>query len=102
LTPRKRSGLLALHALLSGRADTLARTASFLAAAWRNRNLKTCALIFQEGPTERPDRTLDSCRDCPDATVRGGELVPICVADDGNPLRAGERARGSTDGPSDR
>jgi hypothetical protein len=51
-------------------------------------DLKTCALIFQEGPSERPDGTLDFCRDCPDATVRDGALVPICMADVERPVRA--------------
>ncbi len=88
MSPGDRARLLALHALLSARPRTIARTAAFLAAARRNRNLKTCALIFQESYVELADGTHDYCRDCPDATVRNGELVPICTADRDRPLPA--------------
>ncbi len=94
MTPATRARVLALHAALSLRPGTIARTASFLAAARRNGNLKTCAFVFQESPRERPDGTIDFCLDCPDATVRDGELVPICMADRLRPIARGAAGSG--------
>jgi hypothetical protein len=75
------ASLIALQGVTLARPATLARTVAFLGAAARNRRLKTCSIVFQEAPALRPGGGADPCRDCPDATVRNGELVPICLAD---------------------
>lgn len=38
-------------------------------------------IVFQEGPHAGADGEIDYCKDCPDATVRNGKLVPVCMAD---------------------
>jgi len=43
--------------------------------------LESKYLLFQQGPTLRADGTVVFCRYCPDATVRNGRLVPVCLAD---------------------
>ncbi len=41
---------------------------------------------FQEGPNINEDGEIESCRSCPDSTVRNGELVPVCMADFLSPI----------------
>ncbi len=38
-------------------------------------------LYIQEGPSVTADGKLEVCRSCPDATVKNGRLVPVCLAD---------------------
>lgn len=66
---------------LSG-AGNPASTLRFLAASCLPRaRLVEKHIVFQEGPECLPDGTLDTCQDCPDATIRNGRLVPLCLAD---------------------
>ena len=44
------------------------------------------SLCFQQFPTATSAGELEHCRDCPDATVRHGRLVPVCMADHLDPL----------------
>jgi hypothetical protein len=44
------------------------------------------SLVFQQFPTVTAAGDLEHCRDCPDATVRHGRLVPVCMADCLDPL----------------
>lgn len=39
------------------------------------------SLNIQEGPSITDAGELEYCRDCPDATVRDGMLVPVCMVD---------------------
>lgn len=39
------------------------------------------SFVFQQGPSVAADGEVDFCKDCPDATVRNGQLVPVCMAD---------------------
>ena len=39
------------------------------------------SLIFQQGPNVTEAGELEVCRDCPDATIRNGRLMPLCLAD---------------------
>ena len=73
-------GLLNAAASLSPR--TMARTARFLAGlrsdgAW----LQHKSFTFQQGPNLNADGEIEYCRDCPDATVRDGVMVPVCLVD---------------------
>jgi len=46
---------------------------------------------FQQGPELHADGSFEICRSCPDATIRDGVLVPVCLADSlvkKNPLKA--------------
>jgi hypothetical protein len=65
-----------------------AETLRFLARLRaRGARLVQKSLIFQQGPNLAPDGTLEICRECPDATVRNGRLVPVCLADIVAPVR---------------
>jgi len=44
------------------------------------------SLVFQQFPTATSAGELEHCRDCPDATIRHGRLVPVCMADYLDPL----------------
>jgi hypothetical protein len=44
------------------------------------------SLVFQQFPTVTSAGELEHCLDCPDATVRHGRLVPVCMADCLDPL----------------
>jgi len=52
-----------------------------LAQLARGRRLISKHLVFQQGPTPDATGRLSVCRDCPDAVVSGGRLVPVCLAD---------------------
>ena len=39
------------------------------------------SFVFQEGPVLAATGEVDTCLDCPDATVRDERLVPVCLAD---------------------
>ncbi len=70
-----------LFNVLSGGAR-LAEALSFIAASLvPGRTLVEKHIVFQEGPEWLPDGSIDFCRDCPDATIRNGHLVPLCLAD---------------------
>lgn len=44
------------------------------------------SFCFQEGPSVTAKGELEYCLDCPDATVRDGRLVPVCMVDFLSPL----------------
>ncbi len=43
--------------------------------------------VFQQPPNLTPDGGIEYCSDCPDATIRNGELIPLCLADYLSPLK---------------
>ncbi|MCP4413741.1 MAG: radical SAM protein [Gammaproteobacteria bacterium] len=47
---------------------------------FRANQLESKHLVFQEGP-DMKDGQLIICRDCPDATLKDGRLVPLCLTD---------------------
>jgi hypothetical protein len=77
---------LLLYGVLSLSLLNFARSVRFLCRALRNRNLKLFSIIFQDAPTLLPDGTYETCRNCPDATVRNGKILPVCIADKVEPL----------------
>ncbi|MCU0662982.1 MAG: radical SAM protein [Myxococcota bacterium] len=68
------------------------QTGRFLATALRNRNLKIFGIVFQQAPNALANGDYEHCRDCPDATVRNGKLVPVCLVDKLEPLSCTPRA----------
>lgn len=44
-------------------------------------HLRAKHLLFQSGPRRRPDGRISHCFACPDATIRNGRLVPVCLSD---------------------
>ena len=69
---------LCLNALAGGNP---AANLTVLARVARARQLVSKHLVFQQGPTPDASGRLSVCRDCPDAVVSGGRLVPVCLAD---------------------
>lgn len=81
--------LLSLYALTSLNPRTTFKTLKFLLKL-----LKPGSHIFHKsftyqltGPTLNADGSIEYCKDCPDATVRNGKLVPVCMADILSPNR---------------
>lgn len=67
------------NALTGGR---LIATLNFLAGTMRKRHhLRAKHLLFQAGPTLDESGAINHCYACPDATIRDGQLVPLCISD---------------------
>jgi hypothetical protein len=87
--PARSVAICLLAALASLAPDMALRTASFLAQLRRpGARIRHKSFNFQEGPTVSPAGELEYCKDCPDATVRDGVLVPVCMVDYLRPLSA--------------
>jgi len=71
-----------LHALAAASPRTLLQTARFLGGRLaRGSRLQHKSLPFQQGPNLTPEGAIEYCRECPDATIRDGVLVPVCLGD---------------------
>lgn len=71
--------LLALgHGITAGDPKTLGLLANTL---WPGARLSQKSIVFQQGPNVSRGGKIEFCKDCPDATVRDGQLVPVCMAD---------------------
>jgi pyruvate-formate lyase-activating enzyme len=71
--------LLALgHGITAGDFKTVGLLANML---WPGARLSQKSLVFQQGPNVSKHGKIEFCKDCPDATVRDGQLVPVCMAD---------------------
>lgn len=82
LTPWQVYVVALCYATLSLGPITALRIYAFLIKALRpGRKLEIKALAFQQGPNLTPEGDLEFCRFCPDATVRDGELIPVCLVD---------------------
>jgi len=74
--------LALLHALGCGDLREAGRALRLCAGRLRpGTRLAGTALTFQQPAAVSPDGRLVYCRECPDATVRNGVLVPVCLAD---------------------
>jgi MoaA/NifB/PqqE/SkfB family radical SAM enzyme len=73
---------LVLNALLGGR--SLANL-GFLLRTLSAARLRTKRLLFQNPAAPAPDGGMVHCRCCPDAVLKGGRLVPVCIMDRVNP-----------------
>jgi molybdenum cofactor biosynthesis enzyme MoaA len=81
LSERQARAALLIYALLSVSPTVLRNVNRLLRKGSKNGNLRLFALIFQQSPRKLSDTAYEICRDCPDATVRNGEMVPVCLAD---------------------
>ena len=52
----------------------------FLLKSW-NCNIKLKRIFVQEPASVNKNGVLDFCESCPDATIKNGKLVPVCVSD---------------------
>jgi len=50
-------------------------------------------LGFQQPPSLHGDGGIEQCDNCPDATVRNGQIIPLCLADILSPLEKAQPAR---------
>lgn len=75
--------LLGLYAMTSLKPKTALKTLNFLAKLSKpGSKIYHKSFTYQlTGPTLNADGTIEYCKDCPDATVRDGKLVPVCMAD---------------------
>lgn len=89
---------LALYCLLSLSPRVMARGVAFAARCLRNGNGRVLRFGFQQPPRRLADGTYEACLDCPDATIRNGQLVNLCLVDKLHPLEPEPRqARGAPD-----
>ncbi len=77
-SPRTQRIQLMLNALAGGR---LPRNAAMLRHAIGGRDLVSKHIVFQQGPTPDASGALTVCRDCPDAVMVDGRLLPVCLSD---------------------
>src|SRR3989339_1510776 len=82
MTPAKSVRLCLLAALVSLNPWEMLKTIFFLSNL-----LRTGAKIYyndftlQQPPNLTTEGTIEYCRACPDATVRNGKIIPVCMAD---------------------
>jgi hypothetical protein len=81
LTEKQARAALWMYALCAASPSVLQGVGRLLRRASENGNLKLFALIFQQSPRQLSGTEYEICRDCPDATVRNGEVIPVCLAD---------------------
>ncbi|HET7291279.1 MAG TPA: radical SAM protein [Vicinamibacteria bacterium] len=90
-TPSRRAFRTALLSTLllelSRSPRRLAEALRLLAGSGLGRALRFHYLVIQDAPEWDPEEgTLRLCYHCPDATVRNGRLLPVCLADRVSPL----------------
>lgn len=82
MTPRRCVELCMAYAAASLDPRIVFRTARFLGRLLRDRaSIHYKDFTIQQPPRLHAGGEVDYCRDCPDATVRNGVLVPVCMAD---------------------
>jgi hypothetical protein len=87
-TPAATLALFLPYALLSFSLSAMKECAAFLRDAVRNGNMHCFRIAFQELPVLDENGDFDMCKNCPDATVRNGKIVPVCMADHIDPHTA--------------
>ncbi len=90
-----------LYALLGLSWTNFWSVASFLRHLFRRgTRIHSKVLVFQKPPNLTADGEIEACKDCPDATVRDGEIVPLCLADILRPvIRGAEETERVADPP---
>ncbi|MBI4404512.1 MAG: radical SAM protein [Deltaproteobacteria bacterium] len=83
--------MLGLYARLSCESVDRGKVHAFLETVRRNGNVRFFRQVFQEFPQLSKDGHYDPCLHCPDATVRNGHLVSLCVVDHVEPLPITEK-----------
>ncbi len=92
----QRAGRFALHLLLNGLAGGgFVNNLKLLAKSCRpGTRLGLKRLLFQWPATFDAQGRVIHCQCCPDAVLKGGHLVPLCISDlIGNSVSAGEKPR---------
>ena len=76
-----------LYGLLSLDRRNLFRTGRFLASGLKpGSKIGSKVIVIQQAPNLSETGELEYCKNCPDATVRNGKIVPLCVADILSPI----------------
>ena len=71
-----------LYGLLGAEVGNLFSSLGFLSGLLRpGTRIHSKVFVFQQPPNVTADGEIEICKDCPDATVRNGEIMPLCVAD---------------------
>lgn len=87
--PAEAIAVCALYAALGCDPMNALETGRFL---WvlrrRGARIRSKVLVVQQAPNLTESGEIEHCRNCPDATVRNGEIVPLCLADILHPLDA--------------
>ncbi|MBI4508346.1 MAG: radical SAM protein [Deltaproteobacteria bacterium] len=82
LSQRQSLTIALVNALVSASPSTVRETMAFLAGMLRKgSSIQHKSFTFQQGPNLTADGAIEYCRDCPDATIRDGVLVPVCLVD---------------------
>ena len=79
-TSAKAKVRLLLNGLFGGRFSTLVFALRAIVAGWTVREKH---IVVQYPPRSLGGGRIEVCDNCPDATVRGGRLRPLCLADTG-------------------
>lgn len=78
-----------LYALLGLDRDNLARTGASLFSIFKpGARIRSKVFIVQQAPNLSETGEIEHCKNCPDATVRNGKIVPLCLADILSPIEA--------------
>lgn len=86
-SPRQTFTAALISALTQPSLAEIGRSVRFLAASFQSgRRLHKKSLYVQELPTVADDGEIELCRSCPDATIRNGALLPLCLADIISPI----------------
>lgn len=73
--------VLVLHAFTALSLTEFFKTMSFLInLVQKGSRIYQKSFVFQQGPN-MTEKGIEYCKDCPDATIRDGKLVPLCTAD---------------------
>ena len=78
------------YAVLGLSLPTFWRTVKFLWKLWRRgTRILSKVVVVQQLPNLTGEGEIEYCQNCPDATVRQGEIVQLCMADILKPVRQG-------------
>jgi hypothetical protein len=72
---------LAVYGLLSGSFRVMLSSFGFFLRSLVSRHVRVVRICFQQGPNRKADGTYEACLDCPDATIRDGRLINLCLVD---------------------
>ena len=91
--PKACVAILLLYALSCGSLQDAWAVLRFLARLSKpGCSIQHKRLTFQQGASATAAGELEHCLDCPDATVRHGRLVPVCMVDYLDPIDTGTDA----------
>ncbi len=77
-----------LYAFWTFELKTIVRTIKFLSLSMiKGFHISLKNIVFQELPYINDKGEFVHCRECPDATVRNGKIMPLCMADIVSPIK---------------